>query len=202
MEKIALACESAKVAKAITTQEEGIGEDLSYNLIAWRDTLVTAIAQLQYNLITAEDRLMRVLEAVKAMRLGYRANGITFVAEGYCTSDPALIDTTKPLRQQFVENRNVRECLTVTHVELNQIKVMALPYTYEVGRKVRFDDPFLYPEGQATSQFIQTIQNIFLLEPDRQLTDDAYWRDSVAEEIQIWGFHVHHDMSDLNPDED
>jgi hypothetical protein len=202
MAKIALACESAKVAKATTTHEEGIGEDLSYNLIAWHDTLVSAIAQLQYNLIASEDRLMRVLEAVKAMRLGYCINGITFVAEGYCVSDPSKIDSSTPLRHQFVTNQNVRECLTVTHVEPTHVKVVALPYTYEIGRRVRFDDPFLFPEGQATSHFVKSIQEVLMLEPDRQFTDDNYWRDSVAEEITTWGFHVHHDMSSLNVEDE
>lgn len=201
MEKIGLACDSAKVAKSFTTREEGIGEDLSYNVIAWHGTHVTAIAQLHYGLIDAEDRLLRVLEAIKAMRLGYCADAVTFVAEGYCALDPNKVDLSVPLRRQFVSNSYVRECLTVTHVEPELVKVLAIPYTYEVGRRVRFDDPLMYPEGQATSEFVRTIQETLELEPDRQFTDDAYWRDSVAEEVGLWGFHVHHDMSELNEGE-
>ena len=201
MEKIGLACESSKVAKSFTTREEGIGEDLSYNLIAWHGTLVTAIAQLNYNLIEVEDRLVRVVEAVKAMRLGYCADAVTFVAEGYCAIDPSEVNLSVPLRHQFVSNKSVRECLTVTHVETDSVKVLAIPYTYEVGRKVRFDDPLMYPEGQATSEFVGSIQDVLTMEPDRQFTDDAFWRDSVAQEIAVWGFHVHHDMSELNSDD-
>ena len=79
MEKIALACESAKVAKTFTTREEGIGEDLSYNIISWHETQLTAIAQLHYQLLGADDRLTRVMEAIKALRLGYCADAVTFV---------------------------------------------------------------------------------------------------------------------------
>lgn len=201
MEKIALACESAKVAKSFTTHEEGIGEDLSYNIITWHESLVTAIAQLHYQLIGAEDRLMRVLEAIRTFRLGYCADAVTFVAEGYCATDPSQVNLAVPLRHQFVSNRHVRECLTVTHVEVDSVKVLAIPYTYEIGRKVRFDDPMMYPEGQATSEFVRSIQEVLTLEPDRQFTDDTFWRDSVAEEISAWGFHVHHDMSELNRDD-
>lgn len=200
MEKISLACDSAKVAKSFTTREEGIGEDLSYNIINWHGTLVTAIAQLHYGLITADDRLVRVLEAIKAFRLGYCVDSVTFVAEGYCATDPSKVDLQVPLRHQFVSNTHVRECLTVTHVEPNLVKVLAIPYTYQVGRIVRFDDPMMYPEGQATSDFVRSIQQVLTLTPDRQFTDDAFWRDSVAEEVTQWGFHVHHDMSDLNSD--
>jgi hypothetical protein len=201
MEKIALACESAKVAKTFTTREEGIGEDLSYNIISWHETQLTAIAQLHYQLIGADDRLTRVMEAIKALRLGYCADAVTFVAEGYCAIDPDKVDLSVPLRHQFVSNRNVAECLTVTHVEVDSVKVLAIPYTYEVGRRVRFDDPLMYPEGQATSDFVASIQDVLTLEPDRQFTDDAFWRDSVAEEVGTWGFHVHHDMSELNSDD-
>lgn len=202
MEKIRLACESAKVAKSFTTREEGIGEDLSYNVIAWTGNLVTAIAQLQYNLIDAEDRLVRVLAAIKVMRLGFYADAITFVAEGYCAADHSQVNMAVPLRDQFVSNKSIRECLTVTHVELEVIKVLAMPYTYEVGRLVRFDDPLMYPEDQVTSDFVMSVQKVLSLEPDRQFTDDAFWRDSVAEEVNAWGFHVHHDMSDLNKDDE
>lgn len=201
MEKITLACESAKVAKSFTTHEEGIGEDLSYNIIGWHGTLVTAIAQLRYDLIASEDRLVRVMEAIKAFRLGYCIDAVTFVAEGYCTKDPSLVNMSIPLRYQFVSNHHVRECLTVSHVEQQSVKVLAIPYTYEVGRTVRFDDPILYPEGQATSSFIRAIQETLIIPPDRQFTDDDYWRDSVAHEVSQWGFHVHHDMSDLNSED-
>lgn len=197
-EKIGLACESAKVAKSVTTREEGIGEDLSYNVIAWHETLVTAIAQLHYNLITSDDRLGRVIQAIKAMRLGYCIDAVTFVAEGYCATDPSKVNLSVPLRHQFVSNQSVKECLTVTHAEVDSVTVLALPYTYEIGRQVRFDDPIAYPEGQATSEFVTSIQEILTIPPDRQFTDDAFWRDSVAEEVSVWGFHVHHDMEQLN----
>ena len=200
MEKISLACESAKVAKTFTTREEGIGEDLSYNIINWYGSLVTAIAQLRYVLIKSDDRIIRVLEAVKAMRLGYCIDALTLVTEGYCAADPSKVNLNVPLRYQFVSNPDVLECLTVTHVEPDLITVMAIPYKYEVGRHVRFDDPIMYPEGQATSEFVTTIQDLLRLEPDRQFTDDAFWRDSVAQEVEAWGFSVYHDMSELNDD--
>jgi hypothetical protein len=199
-DKILLASESAKVAKQVTTKEEGIGEDLTYNLILWREHAVEAVCQLHPTLASAEDRIPRTLEVVKTARLGFAVDAVTFIAEGYCATDPESVKRGVPLAAQFIENRGVRECLTLTHLEKGVTEIVALPYVYDVGRVVRFDEALRYPTHSTNNEFLVAIHRMLEMSPDRQMLDDATWRDSVAEEIEVWGFRVHHDVRFLNGD--
>lgn len=200
-DKVLLAMESAKVAKRVTIIEDGIGEDLSFNLLAWRGDQLTAICQLSGSLMneSPDARLSRTVEVAILCRTGFEATSLTFVAEGYCATDPSQIDPSRPLAAQFVENPAVRECLTITHLDGNEARVVSLPYTYEVGRKVRFDTPVEHPSRQTSNKFLTRLLDILASDVPPAPIDDETWQDVTADQISALGFHVHHsiDMDDL-----
>lgn len=199
LDKVLLACESAKVAKQYTVMEEGIGEDLAYNVMCWRDNVITAIFQLKPEHTHAEDRLNRTLEAIAIARFGFKVDAISFIAEGYCAADPSEVDMGKPLSEQFVSNEQVRECLTVTHMEQGQTEIIALPYTYAVPRHVEWGTPLRYPTHPTDNAFIKSIINILELQIDQQRVDDDTWNFAIAADIEAFGFHVHYDLEDVDP---
>ena len=199
MDKVLLACESAKVAKQFTTMEEGIGQDMLYNVMCWRADTINAVFQLKEHLANAEDRLNRVVEAVAIARFGFRTESITFIAEGYCAKDPSQIDLATPLALQFVSNEQVRECITVTHIERSTIEIIALPYKYTVPRQVEWDTPLRYPTYPTDNEFLTSIKKVLSLPVDRQTVDDDTWRSAIAADIEAYGFHVNYDL-DLDPD--
>lgn len=194
--KIWLAIESAKVAKRLTVAEDGIGEDLTYNLLAWRDDQLTAICQLDSKLIseTSDERLSRAHEVVILCRSGFGATGITLIAEGYCAPDPTGVDLSVPLSEQFVSNKSVRECITITHLEDWETNIVAMPYTYGVPRKVKFEAPLAYPKKQTANPFLMKLHDVLSIKLAPPPVDDETWRDVVAGEISECGFHVHHSI--------
>jgi len=194
--KIWLAIESAKAAKRLTVAEDGIGEDLTYNLLAWRDDLLTAVCQLDHRLMSEPptDRLGRVREVAILCRTGYRATALTMVAEGYCAPDPRDVDLSVPLADQFVSNDSVRECLTITHLEDGQTMILAVPYTYGVPRKVEFDLPMTYPKKETTNPFLLKLHDVLSIRSAPPPVDDETWRDVIANDISDIGFHVHHSI--------
>lgn len=194
--KIYLAIESAKVAKRITVAEDGIGEDLTFNLLAWRRGSLSAICQLDGALMVEppESRLGRTVEAALLCRTGYGATAFTFVAEGYCADDPTQIDSSIPLNQQFLTNQHIRECLTITHLEAGETTMIALPYSYGVPRRVEFGTPMRYPKRRTQNRFLLSLHDILGSSVPLPPLDDETWRDITAEEIASMGFHINHSM--------
>ena len=195
-DKIYLAIESAKVAKRVTILEDGIGEDLSFNLLVWRGRALTAVCQLSASLKDDDPaaRLSRTVEAAILCRTGFEATQFTFIAEGYCATDPAQIDHTKTLAEQFVTNKAVRECLTITHLDGNEVRVISMPYSYDVGRKVIFDHPFEAPSRETNNRFMTRMLDILASDVPPAPIDNETWCDITAEQISELGFHVHHSI--------
>jgi len=145
LDKVALAVESAKVAKEVTIDIEGFGEDLNFNLFCWKDAELRVVAQLstQY-MLDKEDRLERLIRAACILRQGWEATAFTFVAEGYCSMDED-VTRGRELAEVFVEtDAAVKECLSFTHIEGEDGLFVAVPYSYTPPRKVIFDEPLRY----------------------------------------------------------
>ena len=194
-----LASAACQRTKQVLVAEEGIGEEIAFTLMVWRDERLTAICQLDADLLDEHpgERLVRTIEVAAICRRGFDASAFTFVAEGYCASDPKDIDPTAPLSMQFVENEKVRECLTITHVEAGNVYLCAVPYTYEIGRTVKWDTPMVYtdPVG-ASNQFLASLVEILLKDSLEPFVEEETWRDLVAEDVARWGFHINYGMED------
>lgn len=188
MDKIALVAAATRVAKDVAVTEEGIGEDVPFSLMVWRDDALTAICQLDIGLGDEHpgERLIRTVEAAALCRRGFDATAFTFVTEGYCATDPALIDADVPLAVQFVGNRDVLECLTVTHIEAGDIYLSAFPYSYALGRKVVWGEPLHYePTFAGTNQFLVSMVEVLM----KDVAEGLAW-EQTAEEVSQWGFHI------------
>jgi hypothetical protein len=199
-----LAIESAMVAKRLTTIEDGIGEDLSFNLLAWRGDNLTAVCQLSASLMSEQPdvRMSRTIEVAILCRTGFEATAFTFIAEGYCAVDPTRIDPTRTLAEQFATNAAIRECLTITHIDGNEVRVASLPYTYKVGRLVEFDDAFEHPSRETNNKFLTQLLDIIASDVPSVRIDDETWADMIADQISGFGFHVHHSIDlDLPADD-
>lgn len=158
MSKIALALTSAQMAKDLVVAEDGIGEDLSFNFFGWRDDDLIIVSQLQRNLmaIPVVERINRCSEMCKALRSYWGVTAFSLVAEGYETLDKHRLDG-KELRQAFIEDPNlVRECLTVTHCEPNEVHglleliLVSVPYSYTAKREVIWGEAIGYTRGTET----------------------------------------------------
>jgi hypothetical protein len=112
----------------------------------------------------------------------------------YCAPDPTGVDLSVPLSEQFVSNKSVRECITITHLEDRETNIVAMPYTYGVPRKVKFEAPLAYPKKQTANPFLIKLHDVLSIKLAPPPVDDETWRDVVAGEISECGFHVHHSI--------
>lgn len=146
LDKMALAVESAKLAKTVTVQVEGFGEDLNFNLFGWNNHALRVVAQLRTEFMAdKEDRLERIIRAACIMRQGWLTDAYTFIAEGYCSTDSDVTDG-RNMAEVFCESDSpVRECLSFTHIEDDGGGLfVAVPYSYVPPRRVEFSDPLRY----------------------------------------------------------
>jgi hypothetical protein len=143
LDKVALAVESSKIAKSMMVQQEGIGEDLSFSLMAWSDDELVAVAQLSGLLMADhEERYSLMIQAACILRQGWEATAFTMVAEGYCSTNPNE-SRGKDMAQLFASPSHnfVRECLAFTHVEEDDLMFVVVPYKYEPPRRVVYSNP-------------------------------------------------------------
>lgn len=198
-EKIALVAAATKIAKEESVAIEGIGEDLPFSLMAWNDSALAAICQLDASLgdELPGERLIRTIEAATICRRGFEATAFTFVTEGYCATDPAAIDSDTPLATQFINNHDVKECLTVTHIEAGNIYLAAIPYRYQLGRTMQWEPMLTYePTHAGGNHFLASMVEILItdIREPRFIDDPEAWEDLVAEDITRWGFHIRYGL--------
>lgn len=155
MSKMALALTSSQLAKNFMVEDFGIGEDLPFTFFFWdRGNLLFAVQlRREKMLLPVIDRITLCSEMCSAMCSFWDISAISFIAEGFETLDKTRLNG-RELRQAFIEERDlVKECLTVTHGERNQVNgklemtLLSLPYQYEVGRKIDWDSPIGFTHG-------------------------------------------------------
>ena len=144
MDKLALAVSSAKLAKETIVETEGIGEDLNFVLMGWRDGDLVAVAQLsQIFMRDKPDRFGRLVKCAYVLRKGWGVDAFTFVAEAFCSNTH---DTREHnLTELFVNSEvKVTECLSFVHVDIETIEFVAVPYMTTNPRLVIFSDAIQY----------------------------------------------------------
>ena len=73
LDKVALAVESAKVAKSDAVKKHGIGEDININLFGWRGSDLVVIAQmLDSGKIDKDERFVKLVNALCIVRQGWQ----------------------------------------------------------------------------------------------------------------------------------
>ena len=145
--KMALALSGAQLAKENLVGEFGVGEDIPFNFFGWEGDCLSVVVSLNRVFMkeSIEKRFELCAGAVGAMRQYFGCDAITFVAEGFHSSRPELT-RGKNLRELYgAHDRNVRECISVCHVELLPsmqpfLTLASVTYQYLAGKWVIWDD--------------------------------------------------------------
>jgi hypothetical protein len=196
LDKIALAVESAKIAKSMIVQQEGIGEDMSFNLMVWRDSQLVAVAQLSQSLMgDPEERYGLVVQAACVLRQGWGATGFTMVAEGYCSTN--LEESQgKDMAQLFASPTTgfVKECLSFTHVQEDGILFVVVPYRYLPPRKVQYYKPMAHNGAGVVreARYPMSLHRALELPYEIDDVDEDDLRSELANGLTELGFEVNY----------
>ena len=155
--KLALAITSTQLAKQNAVEEFGIGEDLPFMFMGWRNDQLSVImvfgrADMQQ---PVEKRVPKVGLVCEVMRSVYWVDSITFIAEGYMSKAPWDLKG-KALTEAFVaKDGKVSECLTSSHISTNrhgepEVMLMSTPYNTLLGKHVLWGDQATYSQGIGT----------------------------------------------------
>lgn len=130
------------MAKLLLVQEKGIGEDLPTTIVGWESHKVNVLAQAGERIRhkPLDERYRRLTLVAREVMNGWCPDEFTLISEGFCNVGSE--DEQRPLSEAFVDNPDVRECLTFVHVT-TRLKplVIAVPYKCGLGRTTAFDGP-------------------------------------------------------------
>lgn len=192
---MSLCLQSSMVAKEAAVQELGVGEDLTFSLFGWAGAEMRVIATLGRELMSEEPerRLELVAVAATVLRKGWQCDSFSFVAEAFCSVD-AEATKGKDLRAMFTKrNSPVFECLTVTHVERNEIMLVTQPYEILLGRKVSWLQTLVNEDarGLRDAKYPSILAKILEMETDGYESPDmeAFY-EALAEGMAEDGFHL------------
>lgn len=198
--KMALAATSAQMAKVVCVQEFGVGEDLAFNFMGWNEDELVIICQLKKEMmkIHPEERFARCAALCTAIRRYWGVTAITMVAEGYCSLDPEKTKGVELAKAFTKPDSGVEECLTLTHAEIFEgptiaVNLIALPYTYEVGRNVVWLELLSWPTKAEkvlkNSKYPKMLeQTLYGGVSEEEIPPEAY--DEMREAILENGFYI------------
>ena len=196
IDKVGLALMSTVEAKEQSVKDEGIGEDLAINMFCWEDDRLALMIQARPHVQTSDPlkRFDAVTKVACILRRGWGITAFTMASEGYISLKPEETEGLG-LRQAFAEGKNVKECLTVTHVENNRVTMVVRPYSYTVPRLVVWDDDIYYPgrtlvrdqDGMYANMFDRVLTTI---EVDEAPEDYDTFYDELSSGVLEAGFYI------------
>lgn len=196
LDKVALAVESAKVAKSDIVKSEGIGEDININLFGWRGSSLVIIAQmLDSGLIEKEERLVKLVNALCIIRQGWQVDAFTMVAEAYCALSPADTKGTDMAELFAQQNSPVYECLSVTHIEHSDSLFVAVPYSLVPPRTVIYQSPMKYVGYESVlrdRKYPYAMGKALDLELSEFVDDGETFHRVLADGLSEQGFDIHY----------
>jgi hypothetical protein len=200
LSKLALAATSAQLAKVVTVQEFGVGEDLCFNFMGWNEEDLVIVCQIRRDLmlLDPELRLEKCAQLCRALRRFWGITAITMIAEGYCSLDAKKTKGVELAKDFCKPDSAVEECITITHAEIIEntiidINLIALPYVYELGRTVNWLEMLSYPS--RAEQVLRNAGYPRMLEDclrsglaTEEVPPEAY--DELRAAIASSGFHI------------
>lgn len=170
LSKISLTVSVGQSAKTQIVEQQGIGEELSMNILGWKGDRLACVAQMDTSWPSEEsERVRRTTDACMVMRRGWDCDAFTILAEGYMSQEPNLTRSRK-LEEAFLdETSGVRECLTVNYIDVDHIELCAVPFRVALGRKVQWGG-LLHSEDVSVlrnSEYLTSAQSV--LEQDSGL---------------------------------
>jgi hypothetical protein len=195
--KIALALTSAQLAKQMFVEESGVGEDLAFNFIGWKDGRLLTITQMGKKFMKEPpvDRLQRCASMLRMIRGFWNVDSITMVAEGYCSPD---IEKTRglDLAKAFLDEKNeVSECVTITHAEQDdeggaEITLVSTSYKYRLNRRAVFEPITVYPNGAVNVLRDKSYPALLYKTVSEDYVVEEMEEEDAAEAINNLGFHL------------
>ena len=173
---------------------EGIGEDLPFTIFGWRNHFLIVVAQLDPGLmkLDPEDRLQRVSFCCNLFRMGWGVDGITFMAEAFCSTDPEktrghALDALYAQQEQAVQ-----ECLTFTHIDEEGASLVLVPYKLGLGRIVEWSEAVHQREASGLRDALYPLAiSSALQQPIRERPDDEIdFFDTLIRGLSDKGFSV------------
>ena len=196
--KIALAATSAKLAKIVCVQEYGLGEDLTFNFMGWNEGDMSIVCQMSKEtmLLTPNERLRKSGALCSILRRYWGVTAITMVAEGYCSLDPENIPNVELSKAYIDPESGVEECITLTHAEIVdgviEVNLVALPYTYQLGREVTWFEMLIYPTKAQkvlkNSKYPTMLESVLAESTEQEVNPEAY--DELRSVIAHNGFYI------------
>lgn len=195
--KLALLTTSYRRTKSDVVKSRGVGEDLPFNFFGWKHNDLAITVQMDGELMNLDlfERFEKSVRVCHLLRQYWAVDEITMVAEGFLSYDP-LATSGKSLREAFIRNEKVSECITLSHAFVREgaprVSVVAMPYSYE-KRTVVWDTMIATP-NDASRLFRESIFPAMLVKTitEKTLLDvDSATRDKVAQEIANEGFQIY-----------
>lgn len=195
--KLALLTSSYRQAKSDVVKLRGVGEDLPFNFFGWKHNDLAVTVQMDYELMNLPlfERFEKSFRVCQALRQYWGVDEISMVAEGFLSYDP-IATSGKSLRDAFIKNEKVSECITVSHAFSSngkpQITVVAMPYSYD--KKTVVWDTMIANPNEAARLFRESIFPALLTKTitEKIYSDfDSAARDRVAQEIADEGFQIY-----------
>jgi hypothetical protein len=152
--KLALGLTSAQVAKESLVAEFGVGEDVPFNFIGWSDHRLALIVQMKRDRMkdSIEQRFSISSGALHMMGAYFGCEELTMVAEGYHNRTPEIPRSATMAESFATGDKDVAECLTVTHVSLidgyePEATLISAPYQYMANKFIVWADKIAYTKG-------------------------------------------------------
>lgn len=191
---------AAQLAKDNFVDEFGIGEDLTFNFFGWQNNSLVIVAQLrqEYSALPLLQRLVMSNMLLTNMRYFWSIDAVSIVAEGFETLDKNSLHG-RDLAVAFVEEKSlVKECLTVTHCEPNEVSseleifLVSCTYSYSLGRAVEWGGPIGFTRGTEVvlkdSPLPKMLIECLSGEIADGISDDEI--DRAVEAIEQMGFNI------------
>jgi hypothetical protein len=180
--KLWLAAESAKAAKGQTVREFGIGTDLNYNLLGWRDDDLVVLAQAATELMADPvARFEAMTQTAVLLRTAWGAEAFSFVCESYVRTGGDI--SPGSLAAAFASgNTSVHECVTVFHAEGDgEVLAVSVPYRYLPGRLVAYGEPITHQAASFQSQFPDVLRRALKYPTQEPPADRVTFYDTLIE---------------------
>lgn len=198
--KLALAATSAQLAKTVCVKEYGVGEDLTFNFMGWNGDELIIVCQIRKDMmmIPPEDRLSKCSTLCGVLRKYWGITALTMIAEGYCSLDLSKTFDTELSKAYIDPDSGVQECITLTHAEIDMetgdiaVNLIALPYTYQLGRDVAWLEMLIYPtraqDVLKNSKYPEMLRKSLTKKLSDDIDPEEY--DGLRESIVRSGFYI------------
>lgn len=194
---MALLTASFRHTKADLVKKNGVGDDLPFNFFGWKHNALAVTAQMDHDSMNLDlfERFEKSFNICYALRKYWNVNEITMVAEGFLSYDP-IATSGKNLRDAFIKNKNVSECITLAHAFSidgdPKLTVVAMPYKYK--KKEILWDTMIATPNEASKLFRESVFPAMLIRCVSEGTREEFSeeeREEAAQRIADEGFSIY-----------